>query len=240
MRSNVTKMSGVENTPRNPETSLRQPLAAIIRKKIEDMVMSGQLAGGEWLNENALAAELNVSRAPVREATQALAAEGLLTIKRNRGAFVREITLEDVLHVYDVRAGLARTAGRLAAMRATQDGIDELDALWNEMETARIARDFESYYSINRAFHRAIVAMTGNPRLIEIHEQTERELFLYLRRGVTGPARIDISNRQHRKMLDAIAAGDELESARAFERHVIAGKQRMLDTLVTPSSDGTE
>lgn len=213
-----------------------RPLTTLVRERIEHMVMRGELKAGDRLNENALAAELNVSRGPVREATRVLAEAGLLTIMPNRGAFVREISLEDVLHVYDIRAGLARVSGRLAALRATQADIDMLGELWCDMEEARTSRNSDEYYEINRRFHAKIVEMTGNPRLIEFHEQTEREVFLFLRRGVSGPTRIDISNKQHKDMLDAIAAGDELEAARAFERHVVAGKQRMLDTIVTRPS----
>jgi DNA-binding GntR family transcriptional regulator len=209
------------------------PLQAMVRDRIEHMILSGELKAGEHLNENALAAELNVSRGPIREATRSLADAGLLTIMRNRGAFVREISLEDVLHVYDVRAGLASVAGRLAALRATPEGVAELQDLWDRMEVARIERDSDEYYELNRQFHARIVEMTGNPKLIEFHEATERDVFLFLRRGVTGPTRIDTSNRQHKEMLDAIAAGDEQAAAKAFERHVVAGKQRMLDTLVS-------
>jgi DNA-binding GntR family transcriptional regulator len=212
-----------------------KPLTAMVRGRIEHMILSGALKGGERLNENALATELNVSRGPIREATRSLAEAGLVTIMRNRGAFVREISLEDVLHVYDIRAGLASVAGRLAALRATPDGVAELQTLWDEMEVARAQRDSDTYYEINRRFHARIVEMTGNPRLIDFHETTEREVFLFLRRGVTGPSRIDTSNRQHKEMLDAIAAGDEQAAAQAFERHVVAGKQRMLDTLVSPT-----
>ncbi len=205
----------------------------MVRERIEHMILSGELKAGERINENALAAELNVSRGPVREATRILAEAGLLTIMRNRGAFVREISLEDVLHVYDVRAGLARVAGRLAALRATEEGVALLRSLWEAMEEARISRDSDRYYDINREFHAKIVEMTGNHRLIDFHEMTEREVFLFLRRGVTGTTRIDISNQQHKQMLDAISAGDELAAAKAFEDHVVAGKQRMLDTLVS-------
>ncbi len=210
-----------------------QPLMAMVRDRIEHMILSGELKAGDRLNENALATELNVSRGPIREATRSLAEAGLVTIMRNRGAFVREISLEDVLHVYDVRAGLASVAGRLAALRATPKGVAELQALWDEMEIARLERDSDTYYELNRQYHARIVDMTGNPKLIEFHEATERDVFLFLRRGVTGPSRIDTSNRQHREMLDAIAAGDEQAAAKAFERHVVAGKQRMLDTLVS-------
>lgn len=225
-----------EEPVRGPANGSRPP-TVVARERIEHMILSGELRAGDHLNEYALASELHVSRGPVREATRILAEAGLLTIIRNRGAFVREISLEEVLHVYDIRAGLARVAGRLAALRATPEAVSELQALWEAMESARISRDSDRYYDINRSFHARIVEMTGNPKLIDFHETTEREVFLFLRRGVTGPTRIDTSNRQHKEMLDAIAMGDELASARAFEAHVVAGKQRMLDTLVSSKSE---
>ena len=118
------------------------PLQAMVRDRIEHMILSGELKAGEHLNENALAAELNVSRGPIREATRSLADAGLLTIMRNRGAFVREISLEDVLHVYDVRAGLASVAGRLAALRT----LALMDWPWKALSAAAIVpwplRDF--------------------------------------------------------------------------------------------------
>jgi DNA-binding GntR family transcriptional regulator len=206
-------------------------LTSRVRTRLEQMILSGEVRAGDHINENALAAEFAVSRAPIREATRALAEAGLVTVIRNRGAFVREVSLEDVLHVYDVRAGLARVAGRLAALRASEAQVDALRSLWQRMEEARIDRDSDRYYEVNRSFHATIMEITANPRLIDFHETTEAEVFLFLRRGVTGSARLDVSNRQHKQVVDAIAAGDELAAARAFENHVIAGKQRMLDTL---------
>lgn len=195
------------------------------------MILRGELAAGVRLNENALATKLNVSRGPVREATRLLAEAGLVTMIHNRGVFVREIKLEEVLHVYDVRAGLAHVAGRLAALRATPAHVAELRTLWDRMEQAIVEQNPDVYYDLNRAFHARIVEMSKNPRLIDFHATTERELFLFLRRGVAGASRPRMSNQQHREILDAIAAGDEKAAAQAFETHIITGKQRMLDSL---------
>lgn len=210
-------------------------LTAMVRERLEKMIVGGEVKGGERLNENALAAELGISRGPVREATRLLAEAGMVTIVPKRGVFVREISLEDVLHVYDVRTGLARVAGRLAAVRATSTHIASLRALWEAMEQARAEEESDSYYDINREFHALTVAISGNRRLIDFHETTEREVFLFLRRGVQGRSRLDRSNAQHREILDAIAAGDEQAAAEACERHVVTGKQRMLDSLGGPS-----
>lgn len=215
--------AGVMDAPKS------ESLTSSVREQIEGMILRGEVAAGERLNEATLAAKLNVSRGPVREATRLLAEAGLVTVIHNRGVFVREIKLEDVLHIYDVRAGLARVAGRLAALRATQVQVGELRALWQSMENAIASSDSDAYYDLNRNFHLQIVAISNSPRLIDFYGITEREVFLFLRRGATSRPRM--SNQQHLQIVEAIAAGDEAGAANAFETHIITGKQRMLDTL---------
>lgn len=213
------------------ETAKGESLTRSVREQLEGMIMRGEIGAGERLGEIALATKLGVSRGPVREATRLLAEAGLVTMIHNRGAFVRKINLEEVLHIYDVRAGLAYTAGRLAANRATEPEIAELRQLWQQMETAIASQDSDAYYDVNRTFHAKVFEFARNPRLIEFHDITEREVFLFLRRGVVGPSRPRTSNRQHLDIIEAITAGDEIAAARAFENHVITGKQRMLDSL---------
>src|SRR5687767_10352060 len=125
---------------KSPEAVVDAPkpesLTRAVREQIEAMILRGEIAAGERLNENALATKLKVSRGPIREATRLLAEAGLVTMIHNRGVFVREIKLEEVLHVYDVRAGLAHVAGRLAALRASKAQLAELRGLWGEMEKA--------------------------------------------------------------------------------------------------------
>ncbi|MSU49463.1 MAG: FCD domain-containing protein, partial [Opitutus sp.] len=154
---------------------------------------------------------------------------GLVTAIHNRGVFVRQIKLEEVMHIYDVRAGLAYVAGRIAARRATKDQIAELRGVWQAMENAIATENSDAYYDLNRDFHTRIVAISNNSRLIDFTAITEREVFLFLRRGATSRPRM--SNQQHLEILEAIAVGDEAGAARAFETHIITGKQRMLDTL---------
>lgn len=206
-------------------------LTTIVREKIERMILSGEIAGGERLNENALAARLKVSRGPLREATWSLEQAGLVQIVRNRGVFVRKISLEDALHLYDVRSGLARVAGRLVASRVTAEQIAVLTGLYEDLERAREAQDQAAYNEGNRQFHTRLVAFSGNERLISYHDTTEKELRLFVRRGVLGPARLRVSNGEHKQILDCIVKGDDEGAAAAFERHILNGKRRMLESL---------
>jgi len=206
-------------------------LTTIVREKIERMILSGEFAGGERLNENALAARLNVSRGPLREATWSLEQAGLVQIVRNRGVFVRKISLEDALHLYDVRAGLAHVAGRLLAGCINAQQIALLTEIYDALERSRKGLDQAAYIDGNRRFHTSLVGFTGNKRLISYHETTEKELRLFVRRGVLGPARLRVSNREHKQILDCIIKGDDEGAAAAFERHILNGKRRMLESL---------
>ncbi len=217
--------------PRLPvdEEERSESLTRIVRNKIEAMILRGEVAAGERLNEAVLAEKLNVSRGPVREATRLLAESGLVTVNHNRGVFVRVIRLEDALHIYDVRAGLANVAGRLAALRASKAQVASLRNLWEKMDAAIAAEDPDEYSRVNREFHTEIVAISNNPRLIDFNAITEREMSLFLRRGATTRPRM--SNQQHLEILEKIAAGDADGAAKAFEAHIVTGKQRMLDSL---------
>ena len=211
--------------------SKKESLTTTVRESIEQKIYNGDFKPGDSLIESALATELNVSRGPIREATRQLAETGLLTIIKNRGVFVREVSLEEALNLCDLRSGLARVAGRLAALRATPKQIDELWELWEEMEHNRKARRTDDYHEWNDRFHSAIIDASGNARVLDLQHMTDRELHLFSHWGVIAAKRLDQSNIEHRQIIECIEKGDEWGAARAFENHVLNGKQRMLDSL---------
>lgn len=218
--------------PQRARRSREEDLTTVVREKIERMILAGDLRAGERLNEHALAAELDVSRSPVREAARLLEHAGLVEIVRNRGVLVRKISLEDALHVYDVRAGLFGVAGRLLAARITPQQTETLEKAFEEMERARRASDQAAYNEGNHSLHTDLVAFAGNARLSTMHDDTEKELRLFVRRGVLGRNRLKVSSEEHRGMLDRVIDGDAEGAATAFTQHILNGKQRMLESLV--------
>ena len=94
------------------------------------------------------------------------------------------------------------------------------------------AQDTDAFHEVNMVFHGKLVEFTGNPRLMAVDEGIGKELRLFLWRGLFGASRLRVSNLQHREILDAIIEGDEEKAGSAFERHVIMGKQRMLDNVI--------
>ncbi|MET0961229.1 MAG: GntR family transcriptional regulator [Noviherbaspirillum sp.] len=201
-----------------------------LREKVRMLIQNGELKQGERVNELALAAQLGVSRNAARDALRSLEQSGLVTIIPNRGAEVRRVLLEDALHLYDIRAGLSRTSGRLIALRITAEEEKELLTLADRMDAAVEHRNYQEYHDLNAAFHSVLMSITKNPRLIALNDAVENELKLYLNKGVFTLAQMRMSQLEHRKILEAIMSGQPEVAAEAFERHVLTGKQRMLDT----------
>ena len=201
------------------------------RERVRLLIRNGTLRPGERVNEQALAAQLGVSRHAAREALRSLEQIGLVTIIPNRGAEVRRVTLEDALHLYDIRAGLARTSGRLIALRIDADEEQHLHDILNQMDAAIEARDQKLYHDLNADFHHALIGITKNPRLIALNEAVEAELKLYLQKGVFTLPQMRASQFEHRKIMAALMNGEPEAAAEAFEKHILTGKQRMLDTV---------
>jgi DNA-binding GntR family transcriptional regulator len=206
-------------------------LGGAVRERIESLVLTGTIAAGARVNELKLAREFRVSRGVVREALRALERAGLLEAVPNRGVFVRRVSLEHALQLYDIRAGLAAVAGQLLARRATRAQVDMLCTIYARMEQARSARNTGRFYAANLLFHSRIIDFAGNPRLAEMSEAVRNELQLYLRDAVIGPAQLRDSQSEHKALLDAIGDGDGERAGRLFAAHILAGKQRMLDYL---------
>jgi DNA-binding GntR family transcriptional regulator len=202
-----------------------------IQEQVRSMIHNGTLRPGERVNEQALAAQLGVGRNSAREALRSLEQIGLVRIVPNRGAEVRKVSLEEALDLYDVRAGIAHTAGRLATMRLEPGEEAELTRLLEGMEAALGARDGARYSSLNQSFHDLLMAATKNPRLIGLDKAVAAELSLHIRKGVYTMAQMQLSHVEHAQLLQVMRDGRVAEAADAFERHIMNGKQRMLETI---------
>lgn len=101
-------------------------LVTLAQRELQRRIVGGEFAAGTKLNEVEVAASFGVSRGPVREAFRALGQMGLVRVEKNRGVFVREVSLEEAGEFYEVRAALEGLIGRLAARRV---GAGEVEAL---------------------------------------------------------------------------------------------------------------
>ena len=204
-----------------------------IMRQIENLILGGDVLPGERLNELALSRQLNISRAPLREAVRRLEQMELLEIVPNRGVLVRQVSMRDALDLYDLRAALFRGAARLAARRALPESVAHLHRVNDRMRQAAVAEDFAGYYARNLDFHTALMAAGGNAPMAQGYDRAVKGLHLFRKRSLVHPAQLDLSLQEHDDLLAAIARRDAAAAGEAAERHIMLGRDRMLDTLDT-------
>lgn len=196
-------------------------------------ILDGIYAPGARLGEADLAVALGVSRTPVREALRRLGSEGLLSTLPNKGARVRTWTTSELSDISDLRALLEGHAARQAATRVTVADIAAMDDLATRMEAATAEgtpADIDLITELNREFHGAVIAASGNALLPELmHSLLHVPVISRTYRRYT-PARMRQSMRQHRELVDALRAGDPAWAEAVMRVHVLSARPALLDT----------
>jgi DNA-binding GntR family transcriptional regulator len=206
-------------------------LAAIVRDELERMIITGELKAGERINEQAIAGRLGVSRGPVREATRALEKFGLITAIVNQGVFVRQLSIEEAIELYELRAVVVGYACGCAAERASAKERSTLEDGVRRMDAAIAAEDPGLYYELNMQFHDLLMDASRHKRSQEIYQSLVKESHLFRRRSLMSPSAMRESNSEHREIVEAIRAGDVDAARKAGEAHHFGGKRRWLETL---------
>lgn len=206
-------------------------LTSALEKEIERLIVEGELAPGERLNEIHLAARFGTSRGPLREAARSLEAKGLVTAVRNRGVFVRQLSVAEAFEIYDVRAALLGLAGQLLAQRMNDAILAALSEQLEAMEMAARAGDFEAYYPLNLGFHAFIMEHAGNRTLVNEYNRFVKKLHLFRQRSLVQGGGLAVSNREHREMVDALASGDVERAGAAHRRHIERAKLRLIEAM---------
>ena len=204
----------------NPKLKLIRPksLANVVQAEVERRIVDGDIAPGDRINENSMAAEMGVSRGPIREACSALVKAGLLEFIVNRGCFVRVVSKEEAKDLYVLRASLMRLAGQLLAARITDREMELLSGMVEEMTRAAAVEDFQEYYRINRRFHDSIVEFVDNKRLREICNGLDKELHLYRTRSISRS--LTESDREHKEIMAALASRNSQKAGEALASHI--------------------
>lgn len=217
----------------------RHSLPSLVQGRLEEMILKGSLPPGSQLTEIPLAAQLGVSRGPVREAFRGLEERRLVRVEKNRGVFVRTIAPVEAGQIYEVRialellvvARLAADPGRLAEAK--------LDLLLDKAERLAGKGDFAGCHACNIEFHDRLVQATGNAVLLDTYRRLVGELSLFRHRAharIRNASSLRASVADHRAILAALLAGDGTTARRRIRRHVEASRSRTQRLLAT---DGT-
>ena len=120
-----------------------------VHAEIEQLILQGELAIGQHVNESELALRFGTSRGPIREALRALEESGLVRSEKHRGVFVREISVAEADEIYDIREALDQLIGQRVAERATPQQLRSLEAVLAEMDEAVRMQDIKRYHGLN-------------------------------------------------------------------------------------------
>ncbi|TQC47774.1 GntR family transcriptional regulator [Rhodococcus sp. WS4] len=226
---NVRIDTAVAGTADEPGVLRRTPLRDQAITVVRELIADGSLPPGARLNEAELAMRLGISRGPLREAIQRLGAEGYIEFHRNRGAFVRKVTIDDVRHMYEVREILEIAAARLAAERATGDGIARLNLLISQTEQALLTSARGEYPS-NLDVHQLVFDLAGNPSLNRAGMELHTRVRLSRLTSGSSPDRAREALAEHHWIISAIADRDPGTAGEAMGVHLRASLEHLLAT----------
>jgi len=188
---------------------------------LRQQILSGHRAPGDRLNEVEIAAELGVSRGPLREAMQRLARDGLVVVQPHRGSFVRNLEPDEITELYEVRIALECTAARLAAERRTDADVTALTGLLDSSAEAVVGAGDAPHYPAHLDLHGLVAVVSGNERLRRAIVQINQELKLVRAASGFRPDRAPRALVEHRDVVAAIAEGDVVNAPDLMRKHLL-------------------
>ncbi|MHB1124150.1 MAG: GntR family transcriptional regulator [Ramlibacter sp.] len=197
-------------------SSLHDEVAAQLRERI----FSGELLPGSFLDEPALAEQMNISRTPLREALKVLTAEGLVRHEPRRGCFVNEVTEQDLDDIFPVLTMLEGRCAFEAALHASAADLQALEALHDKLARHARARRINDYYAANYAIHEAIITLAGNRWLAQVIGVLRKIVKLARLQQLHAPGRLEESLAEHQAVFAALQARDAAAAEAAMRVHL--------------------
>ena len=207
-------------TPSEPwlaPRALYQDVAERLRLQIFDR----QLEPGSWIDEQKLCAQWGISRTPMREALKVLAAEGLVTMKVRRGAYVTEMSARDVQQVYHLLGLLESDAAASVAAHASLPERERLRALHSQLEAEVDDRD--AFFRTNEAFHQALLDIAGNRWAVQVVSDLRQIMKLNRHHSLFKQGRLSDSLLEHRHIMSAIESANADQTRQFMLRHFQSG-----------------
>jgi DNA-binding GntR family transcriptional regulator len=192
-----------------------------VAEQLRQRIFAGDLKAGAWIDELKLCDAFGISRTPMREALKVLAAEGLVTMKVRRGAYVTEVSPQDLRDIFHLLALLEADAAAIACQRATPVQIDALGALHDKLEKAAAKRD--QFFAINEQFHLLLMSIAANKWRDQLVAELRQVLKLARHHSLLKKGRIEESLAEHRVLMNALRQRDSAAAESAMRQHIENG-----------------
>ena len=209
-----------------------------VYKDLLELIVAGDIPLGSQIDEREIAQQLSVSRTPLREAIGTLVKEGLVEYRPYRGNFVRSFTAEEVSDLYEVRKVLEGLAVRLAVKRLSDQDVEDLGAILDELETALEQNDLDLFSAADRRFHEAIATLSGNATLIESLNRLGLQVRI-LRYVANRDAEVIRRTALERpRILAALKARDAEQAAQLMEVHIEGVRRSVVAQIEAREREG--
>jgi len=192
-----------------------------VAERLRQQIYEGVLPTGAWIDEQVLCTRYGISRTPLREALKVLAAEGLVTMKLRRGAYVTEVSADEVAQVYHLLALLECDAARTVASQGTPQALAALRRLHDELESQAGQRD--AFFATNEAFHVAMVQAAGNRYAVQLVGDLRKLMKLSRHHSLLQQGRLADSLAEHRLLMQALQDKQPEKAAQLMQRHFANG-----------------
>lgn len=202
-----------------------------IRDVLRSHIVNGLIKSGERLKVADLAAQYGVSQIPVREALQQLKGEGLIEIKPNHGARVRQIDAKFIADIFEIRETISALLAGKAALRMTDSGIAELCRRQDELEKAIEERSTAAILQIDSEFHHLHMAVSDNVEAANVIERHWSLLQVMRIRSGYSDARLRIVRDEHRALINAFKSRDVKQAEEISRIHARGSRDDLLDQL---------
>jgi DNA-binding GntR family transcriptional regulator len=192
-----------------------------VAEQLRQRIFRRELEPGGWIDEVKIAQEFGISRTPLREALKVLAAEGLVTMKVRRGAYVTEVSETDLADVYHLLSLLESDAAGVVAQKASDEQVKELQQLHKQLEAAHNDRD--KFFAINERFHMRLLEIAGNKWRDQLVADLRKVMKLNRHNSLLKAGRVRESMLEHRAIMEAIAKRDAKAATKRMQEHFSNG-----------------
>jgi len=214
-------MSALSAAPSLAPRALYEEVAELIRQRI----FSRELEPGSWIDELQIAKAYGISRTPLREALKVLAAEGLVTMKVRRGAYVTEVSEKDLRDVYHLLSLLESDAAAVVAATASPADLKKLQSLHAELEAAGKPgkEKHDKFFEVNEAFHMCLLELSQNKWRDQMVADLRKVMKLNRHNSLFKTGRITESLAEHQAIMAALNAKDPVATAARMREHFANG-----------------
>jgi DNA-binding GntR family transcriptional regulator len=216
----ILERTDVQRHPVEPPLAPRA-LYQEVAERLRQQIFRRELEPGSWIDEQKLAAAYGISRTPLREALKVLAVEGLVTMKVRRGAYVTEMSRDDVEQIYHLLGLLESDAAATAAARAGKTERENLARLHQRLEQQ--VGDRDAFFATNEQFHMALLETAANRWATQIVTDLRKVMKLNRHHSLFRQGRLVESLVEHRTLMRAIEAHDPHTARRAMQDHFASG-----------------